>query len=270
MANDVSVKSSGGMKNYISPLVIILAIVVGYCIYFFVMGSPGNFEGGDPTKHPLQGNKLGLMYKGGILVGMALAMMIMVLTFTVERLLTISAAKGKGSIDVFVKKIQMALDADDIKGAIAECDAQRGSVANVVKSGLLSYEQMAKDKDTDKEKRILTIQKAFSEASALEMPMMEKNLTIISTIVSVATLLGLIGTVLGMIGAFSAMATSGAPDAVALSNGISEALINTLLGIGTSTIATVVYNYFTSEIDGMKYSVEEVGYSIVQTFAAKH
>ncbi len=129
---------------------------------------------------------------------------------------------------------------------------------------------MAADKDTDKEKRILTIQKAFSEASALEMPMMEKNLTIISTIVSVATLLGLIGTVLGMIGAFSAMATSGAPDAVALSNGISEALINTLLGIGTSTIATVVYNYFTSEIDGMKYSVEEVGYSIVQTFAAKH
>jgi biopolymer transport protein ExbB len=88
--------------------------------------------------------------------------------------------------------------------------------------------------------------------------------------VSVATLLGLIGTVLGMIKAFSALATSGAPDAVALANGISEALINTALGISTSTIATVMYNYFTSQIDEMTYRIDEAGFSIVQTFNEKH
>jgi len=95
-------------------------------------------------------------------------------------------------------------------------------------------------------------------------------LTIIATIVSIATLVGLIGTVLGMIRAFAALATAGAPDAVALATGISEALVNTALGITNSTIATVMYNYFTSQIDDMLYRIDEAGYSIVQTFIEKY
>jgi len=100
--------------------------------------------------------------------------------------------------------------------------------------------------------------------------MLEKNLVILATFASVATLLGLLGTVLGMIKAFSALATAGAPDAVALSTGISEALINTALGIGTSALAIISYNYFTTKIDGLTYGIDEAGYSIAQSFAAKH
>jgi biopolymer transport protein ExbB len=73
-----------------------------------------------------------------------------------------------------------------------------------------------------------------------------------------------------MVKAFAALATAGAPDAVALANGISEALINTALGIGTSTIAIIMYNYFTNKIDAITYGMDEAGYSIVQNFAAKH
>jgi len=73
-----------------------------------------------------------------------------------------------------------------------------------------------------------------------------------------------------MIAAFSAIATSGAPDAVALSNGISEALINTALGIGTSAVAIVLYNLFTSKIDALTYSIDEASYSIIQNFTAVH
>jgi biopolymer transport protein ExbB len=93
---------------------------------------------------------------------------------------------------------------------------------------------------------------------------------ILATFASVATLLGLFGTVLGMIRAFSALATAGAPDAVALSTGISEALINTALGIGTSALAIIAYNYFTTKIDGLTYGIDEAGFSIAQTFAANH
>jgi biopolymer transport protein ExbB len=66
------------------------------------------------------------------------------------------------------------------------------------------------------------------------------------------------------------MATAGAPDAVGLANGISEALINTALGIGTSAIAIIMYNYFTSKIDALTYGIDEAGYSIVQNFASKN
>jgi biopolymer transport protein ExbB len=114
-----------------------------------------------------------------------------------------------------------------------------------------------------------SIKKAIEEATSLEMPVLEKHLTIIATIVSIATLVGLIGTVIGMIKAFSALGASGQPDAQKLSIGISEALVNTVSGITTSTIATVAYNYFTSRIDDMTYRIDEAGISIVETFNEK-
>jgi biopolymer transport protein ExbB len=78
----------------------------------------------------------------------------------------------------------------------------------------------------------------------------------------------LIGTVLGMIKAFTALATTGSPDALALSVGISEALINTAFGITGSTIAIVVYNYFSTTIDGLTFKIDEAGFSLVQSFSA--
>ena len=122
----------------------------------------------------------------------------------------------------------------------------------------------------EKDQKILAIQKEIEEATSLELPMLEKNLVILATFASVATLMGLLGTVLGMIRAFSAIATAGAPDAVALSTGISEALIHTALGIGTSALAIISYNYFTTKIDGLTYGIDEAGFSIAQSFAAKH
>ena len=121
----------------------------------------------------------------------------------------------------------------------------------------------------DKERKILAIQKELEEATTLELPMLSKNLVIISTIASIATLMGLLGTVRGMIVAFAALAQAGSPDAVALANGISEALINTALGIGTSAVAIIMYNYFTSAIDSLTYGIDEAGFSIIQNFSTQ-
>ncbi len=92
----------------------------------------------------------------------------------------------------------------------------------------------------------------------------------LATLTSLGTLIGLLGTVLGMIRAFAALANAGAPDSVALANGISEALINTALGIGTAAVAMIAYNFFTSQIDKITYSIDEIGYTIVQTFSTTH
>jgi biopolymer transport protein ExbB len=82
--------------------------------------------------------------------------------------------------------------------------------------------------------------------------------------------MGLLGTVLGMIRSFAAMANAGAPDSVALATGISEALVNTAFGIAAAALAIVSYSYFTTKIDKLTYAIDEAGYSIAQTFAAKH
>ena len=122
-----------------------------------------------------------------------------------------------------------------------------------------------------KEQKVLSIQKELEEATALEMPMMQENLPIIGTIVTLGTLMGLFGTVLGMIKSFSAMgAGEGGADSSALSVGISEALVNTASGIATGALAVITYNYYTNKIDRLTFSLDEVGFTIVETFSATH
>ena len=139
-----------------------------------------------------------------------------------------------------------------------------------MKAGLHRYKEMIGNTELATDQKVMAIQKEVEEATALELPMLEKNLVFLSTIASVATLLGLLGTVLGMIGAFRTMGAAGAPNASELSGHISEALINTFLGISTSAISIVMYNIFTSKIDKLTYAIDETGFSIVQTFAASH
>ena len=73
-----------------------------------------------------------------------------------------------------------------------------------------------------------------------------------------------------MITSFQALAGGGGADSAALSVGISEALINTASGIATSALAVTLYNYFTNKIDHLTYSLDEVGFTLVQTFSATH
>lgn len=264
-------ESSSTGSNIFASLAIIICFVVGYLVWKFVMGDPSHFEGGDPELgQPLPGDYFGMIYKAGVVVPVLLGLLLMTFVFSFERYFFINKAAGKGNVDAFVTRIQALLAKGDLDTAIAECDKQEGSVANVIRAGLVKYKEASADTRVDSEKAAIAIQKEIEEATALEMPMLEKNMVIISTLVSIGTLVGLLGTVTGMIKAFSALATGGAPDQAQLANGISEALINTATGIATSTVATIMYNVFTTKIDKLTYSIDEAGYSIVQTYASKH
>jgi biopolymer transport protein ExbB len=262
--------SSGGLN----PLFIIpILAVISYLIWQFVMGAPDNFEGGDngPKGHPLPGNYLAMIYKGGFVVPVLMTCAATVIVFFIERFITIARAGGSGNLDAFTRKIKGLVDQNNIADAVKECDKQKGSVGNVVKTALHKYSALTTDASLDKEQKLAALQKEVDEATSLELPMLEKNMSILSTLASVSTLIALLGTVLGMIRAFAALgAGGGAPDAAALSTGISEALINTALGIGTSAVAILFYNYFTSKIDGLTYKIDEIGMSLQQNFAAHH
>ena len=99
---------------------------------------------------------------------------------------------------------------------------------------------------------------------------LQQNLPIVATLTALGTLVGLLGTVIGMIKSFQALSASGAPDSTELSTGISEALINTAFGIATGAFAVISYNFYTNKIDNLTYAIDEIGFSIVQSFAATH
>lgn len=250
-------------------LVIIACLIIALIVYFVILGNASHFVDAE-KKTPKTGDLMGIMYKGGFLVPVILTMLMMVLVFSIERLLTLSKATGSGNIANFVRKVQYSLTQNNIEDAIRECDRQKGSVANVIKEGLKKYEEMAKNTELTKEQKLLAIQKEIEEATSLELPMLQRNLPFIATIAPLGTLAGLIGTVLGMIRAFAAMGQSGAADSVALSIGISEALVNTAAGIITSALAIIAYNYFSNRIDALTYNIDEAGYSITNTFASRY
>lgn len=242
-------------------------IALGWIIFMYVLGSPSNFA--DIEKHKPK-NFAGNMYLGGFIVPFLMATFFTMLAFVIERALTVVKAKGKMDNAEFVRKVQYHLANKNIDAALGECDKQAGSVGNVMRAGLLKYKEMIGNGELDTDQKILSIQKEIEEATALELPMMEKNLVFLSTIASVATLLGLLGTVLGMIRSFQAMGQAGAPDAAALAAGISEALYNTALGIGTSFFAIIFYNFFTTIIDGITFGIDESGFTLTQSFAANY
>ena len=248
---------------------IVIAFIVAYILYTNVMGSPVNFEGGNPKGTPLPGNLMGTLFKGGPIVPVLMTCILVLIIFIFERAITLYKVKGKGSLDSFVANIQALTSKDKVEDAIAACDAQQGSLANVVKAGLLRYRDLENDTTLEKDQKITSMKQALEEASALELPMLSKNMVILSTLASISVLIGLIGTVLGMIRAFMALAQAGAPDALALATGISEALINTAFGITGSTLAIIFYNYFSSQIDGFTFKIDEAGFSLTQTFATR-
>lgn len=236
------------------------------------MGDPKGFaqpgEGWFWPEHKQPKGAWHRIYEGGIIVPLLIGMFLMVITFSIERFMTISKALGRGSIADFIRKVQYHLANRNVDAALAECDRQRGSVANVMKAGLRRYKEMINVAELDTEQKVISIQKEVEEATALELPMLQKNLVFLSTITSVGTLVALLGTVMGMIRAFSALGESGGGDATALAVGISEALYNTALGIGTSALALIMYNIFTTKIDSITYGIDESGFTLTQSFAS--
>ena len=248
--------------------IIVVCAIIAFTLFFTWFANGMHFQDGDSNNSPL--DVWGTIYKSGGLVPVIHTLLLTVIAMSIERWLALKTAFGKGALPKFVANIKAALNANDFTKAQQLCDAQRGSVANVVGASLRAYKEMEATPGLKKSQKIAKIQQAHEEATQLEMPTLTMNLPIIATLVTLGTLTGLLGTVVGMIKSFSALSAGGGADSAALSEGISEALINTAFGIGTSWCAVVSYNYFTNKVDKLTFALDEVGYSIAQTYEANH
>jgi biopolymer transport protein ExbB len=231
------------MRNKILVPITIAALIVSYYIW---QATP------DHIRH------------GGPLLVLVMTLFFLALTFAIERFIVLWRAGGRGDIRSFIAGVKDSIHESDIAAAIAACKQQGGSLANVVGAGLESYHRRAAAPGRVNDDALAETRRAMQEANALEAPNLEQNLTALSTIAAIATLIGLLGTVIGMIRAFHAMSRAGAPDATQLAIGISEALVNTAFGLVTAIVATVLFNYFTTQVDAFNNRVEEASYEILK------
>ncbi|MEP6467573.1 MAG: MotA/TolQ/ExbB proton channel family protein, partial [Parafilimonas sp.] len=180
-------------RNSISWLAPVICVILGYVIWRYFIGNPSNFDHPDPNggfwpDHQGPKTTLSRMYLGGIIVPIIIGALLTVITFVIERFVTVSRASGTGNIAEFVRTVQYNLANKDVDKALTACDKQKGSVGNVMKAGLRKYKEMITNTELTTEQKVLNIQKEVEEATALELPMLEKNLVFLSTIASVATL----------------------------------------------------------------------------------
>jgi len=256
-------------------ILFVLALIISIVIYQYVLGDKSHFR--QNPAHPevvlreQPTDLLGQTYTGGFLVALLITLSIMDVAIIIERSLSLRKAQGKKAIPKFFKNVIDQIKSGQIEDAIKSCDAQRGSVANVLRAALSRYQELTSGKSSiDAEKQLVEVQRSVEEAMMLETPLLEKNLLALSTIASIGTMVGLLGTVLGMIRSFRAIsAAGGAPDAIGLANGISEALISTAGGLIVAIIGIVSYNLFVNRVDNFTFQVDEASYNVIQLLKSK-
>jgi biopolymer transport protein ExbB len=235
------------VKSLLWPLYFIGALVVSYLIYL-------------QLPHYIR--------DGGLLVASLIFLLILVTTFVIERTISLKRAAGRGSLPAFFTVVKRHIAAGDVDAAIEACKKQGGSAANVIRAGLERF-KAAKADGLSKEKIITETQEAIEEANGLERPLLERNLIALSTIASIATMVGLLGTVMVMIRSFAALGTSGAVDAAKLALGISEALVNTAGGLIVAIVGIIFYNVFSTKVDNFAYMIDEASFEAVQFLSTR-
>ena len=223
-------------------IIIVLCFIVSYIIYEYFLPQ--------------------FVKDGGVVVIGLMVLTMLDITFIIERSLTLKKARGKRSQVAFLRDSMSAIRNNDVARAINLCNSQQGTMANVLRAGLERF-QTIHDENMTSDRQVAEIKRAFDEANALETPLLERNLIALQTIATIATLVGLLGTTIGMIRAVSAMANEGAPDAIRLALGISEALINTAGGLAAAIMGIVAYNYFVNKVDMFTYAIDEVSQEVV-------
>ena len=240
------------MNRFLVPIGFALACIISVTIYLNL-----------PRIGPM-GEQ---MKQGGWLVAGLILLGILQVSFIIERTWSLRTAQGRGSMPDFLNNVRKRLHNGDVTGAIQVCGQQRGSAANVIRAGLERYQQVLAD-GAPKEKLVAETQAAIQEANGLEVPLLERNLIALSTIASIATMVGLLGTVIGMIRSVAALGHTGSVDAQQLAIGISEALVNTAGGLFVAISGIVAYNVFVTRVDNFNYMMDTASYEAVQLLAS--
>ncbi len=187
---------------------------------------------------------------GGFFMHPILGLLIFGIAICIERFISLSRA----SVNTrnFISKVTEALDKGGTKAAIDVCQNTKGPVASIFHAGLLRAERGTEH-----------VEKAISNAGTIEMAFLERGLIWLSTVISLAPMLGFLGTVQGMVIAFDDIKKANDISPSIVAGGISVALLTTLFGLCVAIVIQFFHNYFVSKIDRLVIDMEEASSELV-------
>ncbi len=146
-----------------------------------------------------------------------------------------------------VRLIHDIRDIGDVPMGFSKCQVIRGPFSNVIKHTLMNLH-------LSWEEKLHEIQVAGKE----EAKYLERNISILEIIASIAPLLGLFGTVLGLDEIFEVIASVGLGEPKAFSYGIAEALRTTILGLAIAIPTSIAASFFDKKVDSMINEMERL------------
>jgi biopolymer transport protein ExbB len=192
-----------------------------------------------------------LIAKGGIFIYPIVFCSIVALAVFLERLWVL---QRKHVIPAeLIRKVEDLLKKQKLSDAIFLCQADPSSIARVFFAGLKNAGR-----------GMWLVKESIEERGGREAAILEKRVGILSTIASVAPLLGLLGTVSGMIKTFNVISVQGVGNPAPLAGGIAEALITTAAGLSVAIPTLVCYRIVKDKAESLIFEMEENSIKIIE------
>jgi biopolymer transport protein ExbB/biopolymer transport protein TolQ len=226
----------------------------------------------------MAGGELDLMHMWGQM-GIVAKIVAFVLVFmsmwsfgvSIERYYTFMQARKQSKL--YAPQVAKHLKDGRLKDALAVSQAktyQYSHLAKVVLAGLQEYQfQQDTGGSLTRDDIVDTVRRAIQRASALTANDLKKGIPSLATIGATAPFVGLLGTVVGVINAFAGIGAQGSAGLGAVSQGISEALIETALGLVVAIPAVWLYNYFTGRLEYFNVEMDNSSSELVDYFIKK-
>ena len=188
--------------------------------------------------------------QGGTFMWPILVLLVFGIAVSIERL--ISLTRAGVNTRKFLKDVKDALSKGGPEEATKVCQKTRGPVAAIFHAGLIRSDRGAEH-----------VEKAIANAGSIEMAFLERGLIWLSTVITIAPMLGFTGTVFGMIQAFEDIAQANDISPSIVADGISVALLTTLFGLIVAIIIQLFHNFFVTRIDKLVIDMEESSVELV-------
>jgi biopolymer transport protein ExbB/biopolymer transport protein TolQ len=214
-------------------------------------------------------NQMGWVAKA---LGIVLIVMSMIsFGVAIERIYTFAQARKQSKL--YAPQVAKHLKEGRLKDAIAISSSKNyrySHLAKVVLAGLQEYQfQQESGSNLSREDLVDTVRRAIQRAAALTANDLKKGVASLATIGATAPFVGLLGTVVGIITAFQGIAATGSQGLGAVSAGISEALVETALGLVVAIPAVWFYNYLTGRIEYFNVEMDNSSSELVDYFIKK-
>jgi len=198
------------------------------------------------------------MQKGGPLMWLLVLLSIVATVTFFERLLYYHRVSIR--VGDFLRGLSNLLGAGRFAEALHECAGTAGPVARVLHAALIRHEAPRAE-----------LKEIVQEAGQLEMPKLERRLTMLATVAYVAPMVGLLGTVTGLIDAFTTLSSNagGIATAADISGGVYKSLLPTAAGLVVAIPAALAYSFLSARVNTIMHDMERAGIEIVNMIKEK-